>query len=191
MPGFEKTMGQIPGGSTRRTYGTAYWDGTAWFAEVGGNLLTCRWADPIQPFQGAPLVIDLTDDGRGQSSAFVSAMYTDQPRPTTGTVTAILPAGPAVRVVFTGEDGKSYTTDQFSGSYNIGDPVYLTWAAGKPMVLGTIQTITAPNAAPPPEAPTAYPTGYEVIAATASDTWGVGGWGRWATSQRGGRAVPR
>ena len=190
MSGFEKTMGAMDPGSTRRTYGLAYWDGASWFADVGGNLLSCRWADPIQPYQGAPIVVDLTSDGRGQSSAFVSAMYTDQPRPTTGTVTAILPAGPAVRVVFTGEDGKSYTTDQFSGSYNIGDPVYLTWAAGKPMVLGTIQTITPPAAAPQPEAPTAQQAGYEVLAATASDTyWGPGGWGSYATSQRGGEDV--
>lgn len=189
MPGLDYTMGQIPGGSTRRTYGTAHWDGSEWTANLGGNLVSCRWLDPIQPFQGAPLVVDVSDDGRGQSSALVVGMYTFQPRPSTGTVSDILPAGPAIRIVFTGEDGKSYTTDRFVGSYNIGDPVYVTWDAAKPTVLGKIQTSAPPPDQPLPPPPTAVQTGFEVIPATASDTWGVGGWGRWATSQNGGEDV--
>ena len=47
---------------------------------------------------------------------------------------------------------------------------------------------TVPQAAPPPK-PATVRSGDTHLAPTASDTWGVGGWGRWATSQRGGQAV--
>jgi hypothetical protein len=170
-------------------YGTAYWDGSRWWANIGGNLIGAKWADPIQPSQGGLIAVDITDEGRGQSSAFVVSMYTDQPRPSTGTVTDIIPGGVATLLVFTGEDGKSYTTDRFIGSYNLGDPVYVTWDAAKPTVLGKVQTIAPPTAQPLPEAPTAVTSGSEPIAATATDTFGVGGWGRWATSQNGGEDV--
>ncbi len=182
-------MAAIPGGNTRRTYGTAYWDGTKWYANMNGNLLDARWLDPIQPIQGGKIVVDITKDDYGLSTALVVGGYTDQPRPSTGTVTDVLPAGPAVRIVITGEDGNSYTTDRFIGSYNIGDPVYIKWDAAVPTIIGKIQALTVPPEAPPPPAPSVVAAGETPLIATASDTYGVGGWGRWATSQYGGEDV--
>jgi hypothetical protein len=127
------TMAAIPGGNTRRTYGTAFFDGSLWFANVGGNLLTCRWLDTIEPVQGAPIVVDIATDERGQSSALVLGAYADQP------LTPAAPIPPA----------------------NIPTP-----AGGGSPITGTHRT-----------------------AAIKSDTYGVGGWGRWATSQRGGEDV--
>ena len=74
-------MAAIPGGNTRRTYGTAHWDGSRWYARIGDSLLDARWVDPMQPLQGGKIVIDITSDGMGQSSAYVAGGYTDQPRP--------------------------------------------------------------------------------------------------------------
>lgn len=189
MPGLKYTMGAMDPGTTNRHFGVAFHDGAKWWAQVGDNLLDARWLDPMQPLQGGRIVVDITNDGRGQSSALVIGGYTDQPRPSTGTVTDVLPAGPSIRIVFTGEDGVSYTTDRFIGSYNAGDPVYVTWDAAVPTIIGAIGAITAVQEAPPPPPPTAAATGVASIAATSSDTWGVGGWGRWATSQRGGEDV--
>ena len=39
MEAFKETMAAIPEGSTRRAYGTAYFDGSQWWAVVGGNQL--------------------------------------------------------------------------------------------------------------------------------------------------------
>lgn len=189
MDGLKYTMGAIPGGSTRRTYGTAFWDGAAWFADVGGNLLTCRWLDPIQPLQGGKIVVDITTDEYGQSAALVMGGYTDQPRPSTGTVNSVIPAGLSTRLVFDGEDGVTYTTDRFIGSYSPGDPVYLTWDAAVPTIIGKIGAVAVvAEGADRPVPPTA-PSGTATSIATASDTFGVGGWGRWATSQYGGEDV--
>lgn len=185
VAGFEHTMAAIPGGSTRRTYGTAYWDGTKWFANVGGSLLDARWLDPIQPIQNGNLVIDLTDDGRGQSTALVVGGYTDQPRPSTGVV---LTPG-ATEIVFTGADAEVYTTDRFIGTYIAGDPVYITWDAAKPTVIGKVAAISVPPALAPPDSAVGATSGQTTLIATASDTFGVGGWGRWATSRNGGEDV--
>lgn len=189
MAGLKYTMAAIPGGSTRRTYGTAYWDGTRWWAKVGDSLLDARWLDPIQPLQGGKIVVDITNDGQGQSTALVMGGYTDQPRPSTGTVTGSLPAGMGVQIMFTGADGRPYTTDRFIGSFDAGDPIYLTWDAETPTAIGKIQAPEiVPPAAPPPPPPVIH-TGEASLIATASDTFGVGGWGRWATSTNGGEDV--
>jgi len=135
--------------------------------------------------QNGKIVVDITKDGKGQSTALVIGGYTDQPRPSTGT---ILTPGVS-QVVFTGEDGGSYTTDRFVGTYAAGDPIYLTWDAAKPTVIGKIGAVaTVPQSPPPPPPPTAS-SGKTTLSPTASDTWGVGGWGRWALSQRGGEKV--
>lgn len=190
MTGLKYTMAAIPGGNTRRTFGTAFWDGQAWFADVGGNLLTCRWLDPIQPLQGGNLVVDITTDERGQSSALVIGGYTDQPRPSTGTVTAVVAAGVATKISFTGEDGQAYSSERFVGSYNLGDIVLLDWAAGQVSIIGKVPqpTVTPPANAPVPPGGSSI-AGTHRTAAIKSDTCGVGGWGRWATSQLGGEDV--
>ena len=189
MTGLKYTMGAMEAGTTRRTYGTAYYDGSRWWARIGDSLLDARWLDPIQPLQGGRVVIDITNDGLGQSSALVIGGYTDQPRPSTGTVADILPPGPGVQLVVTGDDGVTYTTGRFIGSYNIGDPVYLTWDAATPTVIGKIGAISVPPPVAPPVAAPGAGTGQAKRITVASDTWGVGGWGRWATSQAGGEDV--
>jgi hypothetical protein len=184
---LKHTMAAIPGGNTRRTYGTAFWDGSKWSANVGGNLLTCRWLDPIQPVQGGNLVIDITTDERGQSTALVIGGYADQPRPSTGTVLTV----GVSQIVFTGEDATTYSTDRFIGTYTVGDLIYLTWDAAKPTIIGKIPaiTVTPPANTPVPAGGGGAITGTHRTPATKSDTYGVGGWGRWSTSQYGGEDV--
>lgn len=130
MPGLIHTMGQIAGGGFRLVYGTAYHDGAAWLANVGGSLLTARWLD-FEPVQGGPVLVGITTDDRGQSSALVLGAYSDQPR---------TPA-------------------------------------------------TAPPTAAPPAPKAVVGSGTTTLTATATDTYGAGGWGRWASSQRGGEDV--
>lgn len=182
---LKHTMGQIPGGGTRRVYGVAYFDGARWFAKVGQSVLDCRWVDPLQPSQGDPIIIDITDDGRGQSTALVVGSYTDQPRPSTGTVLTV----GVTELVVTGAFGPTLTTSRFIGSYAVGDPVYLTWDAKTPTVIGKVAAIQTPPAAPPPDTSPQAGWGVEKFVPIASDTYGVGGWGRWATSRNGGEDV--
>lgn len=192
MDGLKNTLAAIPGGTTRRVYGTAHWDGSLWWAEVSGELLDARWDRSLQPLQGANIAVDITKDDYGQATALVVCEYADQPgRPSTGNVTSVTPAGPATLINFTGEDGLPYTTERFIGSYNPGDPVYLSWDAAAPTIIGKIGAVAvAPAAAPPPPPATAAAaTGKETLVATKSNTWGVGGWGRWATSRFGGEDV--
>lgn len=182
---LKHTMAAIPGGNTRRAYGTAYWDGTKWYANMNGSMLEARWLDPIQPIQNGKIVVDITKDDFGLSTALVIGGYTDQPRPSTGTVLTV----GVSEIVFTGEDGGSYTTDRFIGTYIPGDPVYLTWDAAAPTIIGIIAAIATVQTTPAPLPPATAPSGEVKLVATASDTFGVGGWGRWATSQGGGEDV--
>lgn len=190
MAGFENTRGQIPGGGLGFEFGTAYWDGTEWFVRtIAGNLVKARWADPIQPQQGGPIFYVVIRDDYGLSSAFVLGGYAERPRPSTGTVQDVIPAGIATKIVITGDDGHTYDTDRFIGSYAIADQVYLTWDAAKPTIIGKIPAVTV---TPPPALPVggaAVMPGSTTLEATASDTWGVGGWGRWAGSTNGRERV--
>ena len=190
MDGLNYTLEAIPDGTTRRAYGTAYWDGSTWAVNIGGKLVGCRWLDPIQPIQGGNLVVDITSEGRGQYSALVIGGYTDQPRPSTGTVQEVIPAGVSTTIVVHGEDGLTYQTDRFIGSYSPGDAVYLTWDAAKPTIIGVIPALVPPPPAPAPPPPQVVQTGETPIIAVASDTWwGPGGWGSYATSRNGGEDV--
>jgi len=189
VPGLKYTMGAMDPGATTRYFGTAYWDGGKWWAKLGDNLLDARWLDPIQPLQDGKIVVDITNDGKGQSSALVIGGYTDQPRPSTATANSIIPAGVSTQIAFTGEDSVQYTTDRFIGTYSPGDPVYLKWDAGIATVIGKIGAVAKVPEAPAPSPPSSAVSGETKLSATASDTWGVGGWGRWASSQRGGEDV--
>jgi hypothetical protein len=180
-------MAAIPGGRTRRTYGTAFWDGTSWRANIGGNLVTCRWMDPVQPVQGGCLVVDITTDERGQATALVVGSYADQPRPSTGSV--LIPG--VSEILFTGEDGTTYTTDRFIGTYAIGDPVYISWDGASPTIVGKIPAVKVT-----PKANTPKPPGGGDIAgtkrtpATRSDTFDpANGWGDWGSAALGGEDV--
>ncbi|MCT9624278.1 hypothetical protein HWD94_03960 [Pseudarthrobacter equi] len=193
MAGIDNIMAAIPGGSTRRFYGTAHWDGARWWAKLGdgpNNLLDAWWQDPVQPLQGGKIAVDITKDEYGQAASFVIGGYTDQPRPSSGTVQEIIPAGVATQIVIMGEDAVAYTTDRFIGEYSPGDPVYLTWDAAKPTVIGKIGASAPP---PTPDAPVLVPTnppGSETLIATASDTyWAPGGWGSYSTSRNGGEDI--
>jgi hypothetical protein len=185
VTGLKYTMAAIPGGNTRRAYGTAFWDGTAWFANVGGNLLTCRWADPFIPLQGGNIVVEITTDERGQSSAFVAGGYSDQPRPSTGTILTMTPD-----VVVAGAFGGSVIAARLIGTYTIGDSVQLIWDSAQPTVIGTVPSVALPPPANVPKKPGGGDiTGTLRTPATRSDTWGNGGWGKWFTSLRGGEDV--
>lgn len=190
MDGFKNTVGAMDGGGTRRLFGTAFWDGTEWLADVGGSLLSCRWADPIQPLQGGKIVVDLTRDEYGQSAALVVCGYTEQPRPSTGAILAI----GVEEIVVNGEDGVSYTTERYLGpitGYAVSDNVYITWDAAIPTILGKINEITVtPTATTAPPPPLIQGAGKETLVAIKSNTWwGPGGWGSWASSQFGGEDV--
>lgn len=189
MTGLKYTMGAMDEGSFRIVFGTAYWDGSRWWARVGESLLDAAFLDPLQLLQGGKIAVALVNNGGGQSSALVLGGYADQPRPSTGTVADILPPGPGVQLVIAADNGATYTTDRFIGSYNIGDPVYLTWDAAQPTVIGKVAAISPPPPTAPPATTTPAGTGQVKRIATASDTFGVGGWGRWATSQNGGEDV--
>lgn len=191
MVALTNTKAAIPAGGTTREYGTAYWDGTEWWANVRGGHLMARWIDPIQPVQGGKIVVDITSDGKGLATALVVGLYTDQPRPSSGTIATV----GVDEIELTGDDGKPYKTKRFLGTvagYTAGDLVYLTWDAAQPTIIGKIPAITPPASSEPLPPPVAIPvdqTGQETLIATASDTWGVGGWGRWAGSQSGGEQV--
>lgn len=186
MAGFENTLAAMGEGSTRRTYGTSHWDGSKWWANMGGNLIDARWLDPIQPLQGGKIVVDITKDDRGAATALVIGGYTDQPRPSTGSVVEVIPAGVSTQIKITGADGVEYVTDRFIGDLSPGDPVYLTWDAAQPTIIGKVQAIAAPPPAAAAPPPAAVPPGEETLIATASDTWwGPGGWGSYATSRNG------
>ena len=187
---LKHTMAAIPEGSTRRYFGTAYWNGVDWFANIGGSILACRWMDPIQPLQGGNIVVDITNEGRGQFGALVVGGYADQPRPSTGSVVTVIAAGVATEIVFTGADGETYTTDRFIGSYSPGDPVYVTWDAAQPTVIGKIGALAVTPSAPAPPAAAPVGNGSTTLTATATDTyWAPGGWGSYATSRNGGEDV--
>ena len=182
------TMGQIPGGGVSVRYGSARWDGTEWRIDDNGSLLSAMWLDPIQPVQAGPIAYLLVTDGRGQSSALVLGGVTTQPRPGTGTVQEIIPAGTATQIRLTAEDGNDYTTSRFVGTYNVGDPVLIDWTAGIPTIIGKISEMAVNTAAPDPVASSAS-TGTAHLIAVASDTWSANGWGTWAGSTNGREKV--
>jgi hypothetical protein len=190
VDGLKKTIEAIPAGGTRRVYGTAYYDGSHWWASIDGNLVEARWCKPITLAQDGPIVVDITDNGTGQSSALVVCGYADQPLPGTG---SILSVG-VTTVVVSGDDGRVYTTDRFVGSsYAPGDPVLLLWdATDIPTVVGEIPTVAPPPPVQPPPAPAVPKPVYGTAKAAAGKTntwWGPGGWGSWAGSTSGGEQI--
>ena len=213
MVSFAKTLAAIPDGGGRLVYGTAYWDGAQWWANVGGNNLGARWLDPIVPAQGDKIAVMLSSDGAGQSNAIVLGGYTDQPRPSDGEVLTVS----ETEIVVTGAFGGTFTTDRFInpyipgaflegpvplGAYRLqepprltyapGDPVHLSWDASIPTILGIIGIpVTAPPPIDPPMPPASKPqTGTAKAPATRSNTWHPAyGWGAYAGSQNGGQQL--
>ena len=189
MADLANTMAAMAGDGFRVEFGTAYWSGSRWFANVRGKLLNARWLDPIQPVQGGQIVVAIAKDLYGQSTAMVLGGYTEQPRPSTGVVLAV----GVSEIVIAGEDGVTYTTDRYLGAigdYAINDELYITWDAAQPTILGKVSGATVTPDTPPPAPPPPQQTGTTTLIATASDTWwGPGGWGSYATSRFGGEDV--
>ena len=192
MTALKNTMAAIPAGGTRRVFGTAYHDGSHWWANIDGTVIEARWANPITLAQNCPIVVDITDNGTGQSSALVVCAYTDQPMPGTGSVLSV----GVTTIVITGDDGRVFTTDRFVGassSFAPGDPVLLLWdATDIPTVVGKIPVVAPPPPPVPPPAPPAPKptTGVAKAAAGKTNTWWApGGWGSWAGSTQGGEQI--
>ena len=213
MVSFAKTLAAIPDGGGRLVYGTAYWDGAQWWANVGGNNLGARWLDPIVPAQGDKIAVLLSKDGAGQSNAIVLGGYSDQPRPSDGEVLTVS----ETEIVVTGAFGGTFTTDRFINpyipgaflegpvdpevpplqdpprlTYAPGDPVHLSWDAAIPTILGIIGIpVAAPPEASQPTPPSPKPqTGTAKAPATRSNTWHPSyGWGNYAGSQNGGQQL--
>jgi len=178
MAALKKTLAAIPAGGTRRVYGTSYFDGSKWWVNLNGNLIDARWLSEVSPQQDGPIVVDLTNNGDGQSSAVVMGGYSDQPRPRTGTVLSV----GITEIVMTGADGITYTTSRFSGTYSVGDPVYVAWDSATPIILGKLPSITPtpPTQAPIPATPVAQTGTAKAAAGKTNSWWGPGGWGSWA-----------
>jgi len=200
VQGLTHTLAAMQSAPVSRYFGTAYFDGSRWYANIHGSLLDARWGDSVMPLQGGVIAVDIMKDDAGLASALVVAGYRDQPRPATG---AILAQG-VTEVVFTGADGGSYTTDWFvepyvpgpdplvdppKTSYAPGDIVLLNWAGDKPAVIGLVGSITPPPAVNPPAAAVSQGTGQATLIVSASDTWSSNGWGAWANSRNGGEFV--
>ena len=187
MAALKKTLAAIPAGGTRRMFGTSYFDGAKWLVNLNGNLIDARWSNAVSPTQDGAIIVDLTNNGDGQSSALVIDGYSDQPRPRTGTVLTV----GITEIVLTGADGITYTTSRFSGTYSVGDPVYVAWDSATPIILGKLPSITTtPPTQTPVEATPVVAKGTAKGAAGKSNTWwGPGGWGSWAGSTGGGEQL--
>lgn len=188
MGNLSKLVAALPSGGVHRHTGTMVLVDGLLAVNVWGNVLPARYADPLYLVEGDPVLVDITG-GRGQSEAVVVCKLTSQPRPATGTVTAVPAASETIKVK--GEDGVTYDAE-FTGSYAVGNYVYLNWAAGTPTVVGK-KSETAPppkpradpvqvQTAPPAPPPRRRVTGKTQAPATWSGTWvsNASRWDAWA-----------
>lgn len=168
----------IPAGGVRKYRGIVVTEDGVRMVNVDGQNLRATWADPIVVDDGDVVDVEILNQGPGQSSAHVPSRRTTQPRPATGTVTAVPSSSPVITI---SAGGLSYDAE-FVGSYVVGDKVHLDWGAGRPRVLGKVTTTAAPEPVRPPPAPVpVVQTGKISGSAIASSTfWGPGGWESWA-----------
>jgi hypothetical protein len=180
-----RTTEPSPQDRTVTTYqGVIVASGAGVAVNVNGNILPCRWADPVVVAVGDPVLVEINSSRSGQGAAFVRSRLTSTARPGKGTVATVPASSPTIGV--TGSDGVAYTAT-FVSSYTpvVGDTVLLSWNAAVPSVQGKVTT-TAPPAVPvSPTAPVGgvggVNTGTTPFPASASDTlWPQGGWGTWA-----------
>lgn len=173
---------KMPSSSTRSRLGVVETrDGTRG-VNVDGNFLRCTWADPMVVDDGDPVTVEFYTAGVGQSRAHVSSRSTLQPRPRTGTVTAV-PAGSPTITVEAG--GISFETEPVNFTPAVNDKVHLDWGSRMPRAFGKVTTTAAlparvaPSPATPP--PRKASAGSKNGAAHSSNTlWSGGGWGSWA-----------
>lgn len=179
----------LPSGGVHRQTGVMVSAGSGLAVNVWGNVIPARYADPLYLAAGDPVLVDITSRGFGQSEAVVICKLTAQPRPATGTITAV-PIGDTVQVE--AEDGLTYTAE-FIGTYAVGNYVYLNWAAGTPTVVGKKGETKPPpkpkpdpvqveEPTPPPPPPARKTTGRTEAVATWSGTWvsQYNVWDNWA-----------
>jgi len=125
--------------------------------------------------------VEIRGAAEGLKVVHVASRTTLQPRPRTGTVTAV-PAGSTTITVSAG--GVSYDA-QFIGTYAVNDVVHLDWGAGLPRVIGkfTSTAVPPPPAVPDPPAPPPPPPTTGSLSGAAGKSgayWSGGGWDSWA-----------
>lgn len=178
--GLEQILAKIPAGASRSMLGTVVTDGGIRKVNVGGNVLDGIWADPMVVDDGDVVNVRIEGTGIG-AKALVSARTTSQPRPRTGTVSAV-PAGSPTISVTSGD--ATYMAEPVYATPAIGDKVHLDWGAGTPRAIGKVTTTTAPRppvtrpAPPPPKRPTYGKT--TAVARRSRTYWAPGGWGSYA-----------
>lgn len=180
MADLSKLTAAIPGGGVKRYQGTVVTVDGERLVNVGGNNLRATWSDPLVVDDGDTVTVDVTSGSVGQGDVFVVGRSTLQPRPKTGSVTAVPASSQTITVL--GSDGVTYDAE-FGGTYLAGDNVHLDWGAGRPRVIMKVSTTAAPPPPPPPTPPPApvQSTGSQSAPAIASGSfWGPGGWGSWA-----------
>ena len=178
MSDLRKVAEAIPAGGVRKYRGTVVTVDGVRMVNIDGRNLRATWADPIVVDDGDVVDVEITGGAEGQKSTHVPSRTTLQPRPKTGTVTAVPASSPTIDV---SAGGVTYAAE-FIGSYAVNDKVHLDWGAGRPRVIGKVSTTAAPPPPPPPPDPVpVVTTGEASAAAVQSGTlWGPGGWDSWA-----------
>ncbi|UVK62558.1 minor tail protein [Arthrobacter phage TaylorSipht] len=167
----------IPAGGVRKYRGIVVTVDGLRLVNVDGQNLRATWADPIVVDDGDVVDVEIINQGQGQSSAHVPSRRTTQPRPATGTVSAVPSSSPVISIT---AGGLTYDAE-FVGSYVVGDKVHLDWGAGRPRVIGKVTTTAAPEPVAVPTPVQTVQTGKTSGSAIESGTfWGPGGWGSWA-----------
>ncbi|QGH74506.1 minor tail protein [Arthrobacter phage Kuleana] len=179
MADLANVAAAIPGGGAKKYRGIVVTSGGRRLVNVDGVNLDATWADPLVVDDGDSVDVEIRGGAEGLKVTHVLSRTTLQPRPRTGTVTAV-PAGSSTITVSAG--GVSYSAE-FIGTYAVGNVVHLDWGAGRPRVIGKFSSTApaAPPPAPPPPPPPAPTTGSLSGTAIKSGTiWGPGGWDSWA-----------
>lgn len=178
MADLREVAAAIPAGGVKKYRGSVVTVSGERRVNVDGQNLRATWADPLVVDDGDVVDVELSGGAQGLKGVHVPSRTTLQPRPKTGTVTAV-PASSVTIDVLAG--GVTYSAE-FIGTYAVNDKVHLDWGAGRPRVIGKVATTAAPPAPPVPLDPVApVTTGYTWSAASGSGSfWGPGGWDSWA-----------
>lgn len=178
MAVLDKVAAAIPGGGVRKYRGTVVTINGETLVNIDGQNLRATWADPIIVDDGDVVDVEVSGGAQGQSAVHVPSRTTLQPRPKTGTVSAVPSSSPTISVT---AGGVTYAAE-FIGTYAVGDKVHLDWGAGRPRVVGKVTTTAAGGVITAPSSPVAaVTTGTASAAARRSGTlWGPGGWESWA-----------
>lgn len=174
---LSKVAEAIPGGGVRKYRGVVVTVGGVRKVNVGGSDLFATWADPIVVDDGDVVDVEVTGSAQGGNSVHVPSRTAVQPRPKTGTVTAVPASSPTINVAAGGVTYKA----EFVGTYAVNDVVHLDWGAGRPRVIGRVSTTAAPPPPVPPAPVYVAESGYMDGPAIRSGTFfGPGGWDSWA-----------